>query len=66
MQRPHRRYRTEVSHNNHFMYFSGSHSTPKGWKPPVENRRMTFRDWFTYAVQHNNESVNKNNLRLLW
>jgi len=41
------RYRTEVSHNNHFMYFSGGKgggsSGKKAWRPPTGAEQMTFK-----------------------
>lgn len=39
------RYRTEVSHNNHFMYYSGTQrgSGKKAWKPPTGVEKMTFK-----------------------
>ena len=50
------KYRTEFSHNNHFMYWNrpGKRQRMKGqvpedWKPPTEMTRMTFPHWLEHA-----------------
>ena len=45
-----RSYLAEYSNDNHFMYFSGSRG-PKGWKPPVENRQMSFPKWLEFSAK---------------
>lgn len=48
------RYRTEVSHNNHFMYFSGSSPRGKGnkaWRPPTSIEKMSFKKFKDTAVK---------------
>mmetsp|Transcript_25402 Transcript_25402/g.30112 ORF Transcript_25402/g.30112 Transcript_25402/m.30112 type:complete len:452 (-) Transcript_25402:102-1457(-) len=46
-------YKTEVSHNNHFMYFSGGGAKGKGkkaWRPPTGSEQMTFKDFKKAAL----------------
>lgn len=52
-----KRYLTEYSENNHFMYFNEGRHSPQGWKPPVENRHMAFTEWLDYALAHDNSTV---------
>mmetsp|Transcript_63876 Transcript_63876/g.144099 ORF Transcript_63876/g.144099 Transcript_63876/m.144099 type:complete len:414 (+) Transcript_63876:361-1602(+) len=49
-----RSYMAEYSENNHFMYFTNKPNAPKGWKPPVETRRLTFPAWVEFAKEHEN------------
>jgi hypothetical protein len=51
-----RRFLTEVSRNNHFMYFNeGGHGKiPAGWTAPVENKQMGFNEWLAFALSHDN------------
>lgn len=46
-----KKYRTEYSPNNHFMYWMAKKkkNTPDGWKPPTEMIRMTYKDWLSHA-----------------
>jgi hypothetical protein len=51
-----KRYRTEYSPNNHFMYWNrpNKRKFPKGydlekWKPPTEMMRTTFKEWLGHA-----------------
>jgi len=53
---PRTRYRTEFSHNNHFMYWSKpgkrqrkNGDVPPDWKPPTEMQRTTFDQWLGHA-----------------
>ena len=44
---------TQVSHNNHFMYFSGGKASGSGkhaWVPPTGSEKLTFND-FKHKVQ---------------
>jgi hypothetical protein len=50
------RYRTEFSHDNHFMYWqrpgkkARQHGdVPEDWKPPTEMKRMPFPQWLEHA-----------------
>jgi len=55
-------YKTEVSHNNHFMYHSGRTSNRRNkknkdgnvnkniWKPPTSSEMMTFKEFKTKAI----------------
>jgi hypothetical protein len=49
------KYRTEVSHNNHFMYFSGGRgagsSGKKAWRPPTGIEQMSFNDFKNKALE---------------
>ena len=49
------KYRTEVSHNNHFMYFSGGRgagsSGAKAWRPPTGIEQMSFKDFKSKALE---------------
>jgi hypothetical protein len=48
-------YRTEVSHNNHFMYFSGGQgagsSGKKAWRPPTGMEQISFKDFKSKALE---------------
>jgi hypothetical protein len=49
------RYRTEVSHNNHFMYFSGGSSKGKAgkknaWRAPTSVEKMSFKKFKDAAL----------------
>jgi hypothetical protein len=58
-----RRYRTDYSENNHFMYFSSlgppkngkrprlrfNSKVPVDWQAPTETQWMTYRDWLQHA-----------------
>jgi hypothetical protein len=40
--------KTQVSHNNHFMYFSGGKASGSGkhaWVPPTGSEKLTFNDF---------------------
>jgi len=53
-----RRYLTEASANNHFMYFSGGgRGAPKGWTPPVENTQNSFGEWLAFALAQDNTTA---------
>jgi len=47
-------YKTETSHNNHFMYHSGRASSAssgkKAWRPPTGSEQMTFKEFKKRAL----------------
>ena len=47
------RYRTEVSHNNHFMYFSGGSKGhgKAAWRAPTSIEKMSFKKFKDAAVR---------------
>lgn len=47
-----RSFHTEYSSSNHFMWWSGSGSGIKGWKPPTKNIRMSFKEWLQIAKRY--------------
>jgi hypothetical protein len=49
-------YKTEVSDNNHFMFFRNARNgkTPEGWKPPTTVEGMGFDTFIEHAVHSNN------------
>eukprot|EP00536_Pseudo-nitzschia_multiseries_P009841 jgi/Psemu1/24409/gm1.24409_g len=53
-------YRNEHSHNNHMMYWKlrGKRKGPPGWKPPTEDIKISFPDWYkkAQALEHDPES----------
>ncbi len=61
------RYRTEYSHNNHFMYWSKpgkkqrkNGDVPKDWVPPTEMQRTTFDQWLQHANVTDEELLQPN------
>jgi hypothetical protein len=43
-------YRNEQSQNNHMMYWkSRGGRDPSGWKPPTENAKLSYPDWYQKA-----------------
>lgn len=58
-----KKYRTEVSEDNHFMYWRqarGNFLRTKegaGWKPPTDIVTTTFEDWVEFAVKNQNRSL---------
>jgi hypothetical protein len=51
------KYHTEVSLNNHFMYYRTSRSTPKEYTPPTVTQHMTYEDWLSKANAARNIST---------
>lgn len=45
--------RNEYSRNNHFMFWRTKNlrSTPTGWKPPTENVKLNFKEWYAHAKE---------------
>lgn len=52
-----KRYRTEASTSNHFMYWHGTRGGGKDWKPPTEIKQLDFETWLRTAVQNHNKSL---------
>lgn len=58
-------YRTEASHNNHFMYWRGTSGGGKSlrggskqkWKPPTSIINTRFEDWLELAVKGQNKTL---------
>mmetsp|Transcript_15280 Transcript_15280/g.23007 ORF Transcript_15280/g.23007 Transcript_15280/m.23007 type:complete len:862 (+) Transcript_15280:57-2642(+) len=54
-------YRSEVSKDNHFMYWRNVRGfTPKDgsiWKPPTGHESYTFENWLTQAVRDHNKTL---------
>jgi len=53
----HTEYLTEYSTNNHFMYFQSNGRGPAGWEPPVENRKMSFKEWKGIAKKADTNNI---------
>ena len=56
---PNRKYDTETSDNNHFMYFHGRGKHLKGWKPPTGKTKLTFNEWLLKAKQGHNMTLDE-------
>lgn len=64
-----KRYHSETSTSNHFMYFRGGkgkivksfNGTSVAWTPPTKSVKITFEDWLKVAVKGQN--MDNNNLR---
>lgn len=61
------RYRTEFSHNNHFMYWNkpnkrarANGKVPEDWRPPTKMSRMTYPDWLEHANVTDEELLRPN------
>lgn len=60
-----KKYRTEVSEDNHFMYWrqaKGSFLRSKdgaNWKPPTDIVSTTFEDWIEFAVKNQNRTLDE-------
>jgi hypothetical protein len=46
-------YRNEFSHDNHMMYWKvrGQIKAPNNWKPPTEDVKLSFEEWYEKAEQ---------------
>jgi len=58
------KYRTEFSHDNHFMYWNQPKKkarkeglVPEDWSPPTEMTRMPYKEWLKHANITNIENV---------
>lgn len=60
-----KKYRTETSNDNHFMYWNGGLSRflrgaeKQKWKPPTEIVQERFDDWLDLAVKGQNKTLDE-------
>uniref|UniRef100_A0A7S3GTU2 JmjC domain-containing protein n=1 Tax=Spumella elongata TaxID=89044 RepID=A0A7S3GTU2_9STRA len=58
-----KKYRTETSEDNHFMYWRQARNTflrtaeGANWKPPTSIVSTTFEEWVEFAVKNQNKSI---------